>query len=92
MTKRSTLLTLLSLLQTLLLSQNTLPIRGQVVAERDGEPIIGATVRSVKAPQTGAVTDISGNFSLQVAPDDTLSIGFNPVERNVGRWLVEEGG
>lgn len=100
MTKRATLFTLLSLLQTLLLSQNTLPIRGQVVAERDGEPIIGATVRSVKTPQTGAVTDISGNFSLQVAPDDTLSIdlvGFVPLRvpvagRTVLEVQMEEGG
>lgn len=42
----------------------TIKVRGQIVDEQ-GEPMPGATVR-VKGGQGGTITDLDGNFQLEV--------------------------
>ena len=55
-------------------TQQTIKVKGQVV-DQDGEPLIGATVR-VKGAQTGSVTDIDGNFTIDAASNATLVISY----------------
>jgi TonB-linked SusC/RagA family outer membrane protein len=53
-----------------------------VVVDVFGEPVIGANVQE-KDANTGTVTDINGNFSLDVSPGTTLVvsyIGYNTQE------------
>ena len=53
-------------------------VKGKVV-DKNGEPVVGAAVYLVENPTKGAVTDLDGNWSLDVAPGSTLhfsSIGF----------------
>jgi TonB-linked SusC/RagA family outer membrane protein len=45
------------------------------VKDETGESVPGATVL-VKGSQTGTVTDIDGNFSIQAAPGDILVVSF----------------
>jgi acetylornithine/N-succinyldiaminopimelate aminotransferase len=47
-------------------------VRGQVIDEQ-GEPLTGATVR-IKGGQGGTITDVDGNFQLEVAGNAILSI------------------
>ena len=57
-----------------------------VVADEKGEPIIGANVIE-KGTTNGTVTDIDGNFSLQIPSNTTLQvsyIGYLPQEIQVG--------
>ena len=57
------------------LSAQVRTIRGNISLS-DGEPIIGATIRVDNAPERGAVTDISGNFSLNAARGESLRISY----------------
>ena len=52
----------------------TIQVKGQVV-DQDGEPLIGATVK-VKGAQTGAVTDLDGNFQVNAPANGTLVISY----------------
>lgn len=45
------------------------------VTSSDGEPIIGASV-IVKGKGTGTITDLDGNFSLNVPSGTTLTISY----------------
>lgn len=76
-----------------LFAQKTIPVSGTVSSENNGEAIIGATIRSLKSPQTGAVSDAAGTFSLTVSPEDTLAvsfIGYQPAIIAVsGRSVIE---
>ena len=61
-------------------------ITGTVISASDGNPIPGATVR-VKGGTKGTVTDIEGDFTLEVSPDDVLVfsfVGFKNKEITVG--------
>ena len=49
-------------------------VRGQVIDEQ-GEPLTGATVR-IKDGQGGTITDVDGNFQLEVAGNAILSISY----------------
>ena len=66
-------------------------VKGQVVDDQ-GEPLIGATVKT-KDAKTGAVTDLDGNFEIRVKANSTLFVsylGFK--ERQVavrGRAILE---
>lgn len=54
----------------------TIPAKGIVISADDDLPIIGATVR-VKGTQIATVTDIDGNFDLEIPDSDaTLVISF----------------
>lgn len=64
--------------------QETKKIKG-VVKDRSGEPIIGANVL-VKGTSIGTISDMDGNFILDVPVDCTLQIsyiGFNTQEIKV---------
>ena len=77
------LLALLCLLPLGALAQSQ--VRGTVVDEA-GEPIIGASVQ-VEGTSTGAITDMDGRFSIQVASNATLSfsyVGYVTQKVNVG--------
>ena len=55
-------------------------VTGKVTSSDDGEPVVGASVRIIGS-KTGTVTDIDGNFSLNVPADAKLEIsyiGMNP--------------
>ena len=54
--------------------QGTYHLTGTIV-DGYGEPVIGANVVE-KGTTNGAVTDIDGKFSLEVAPDAVLTISF----------------
>lgn len=56
--------------------------RGRVL-DSTGEPLIGATVRTKEKPTNGVVTDIDGNFVINVAKGNTLEVtyvGYNSQE------------
>jgi TonB-dependent starch-binding outer membrane protein SusC len=78
---------LLQILPVTGLSQNTVPdfrVTGQVV-DADNQPLIGVTI-VVVGTTSGTVTDLDGNYSLNVAPDATLRfsyIGYRTLEINV---------
>ena len=65
------LLILFTSLTTLAQSANV----SGTVKDETGEFVPGATV-VVKGTQTGTVTDIEGNFSIQAAPGDILVVSF----------------
>ena len=66
----------------LALAQTT--VKGTVVTYEDNEPIIGASIQVVGATNIGTITDVNGQFSLQVpAGRKTLRItyvGMEPLE------------
>lgn len=55
-------------------AKNTIKVKG-TVKDKTGEPIIGATVRIV-GKQSGVITDIDGNYTIDAAPNDKLEISF----------------
>lgn len=76
------LLVVLMMSAAMMLAQNK-TVTGVVVAQEDGEPIIGATV-VIPGTTTGTVTDIDGRFSISVPQNTkTLSVSF------VGMTTVE---
>lgn len=52
----------------------TVTVKGKVV-DKNGEPIIGANIR-VSGASTGAVTDLDGNFTLNVSPRASLVVSY----------------
>ncbi|MCH4181604.1 MAG: TonB-dependent receptor [Prevotella sp.] len=61
------------------------------VTDEKGEPIIGATVK-VKGSSNGTVTDLNGNFNLNVEGDTYLDIsyiGYRPksIKALIGKYL-----
>ncbi len=46
------------------------------VTDINGEPIIGASVRVKDSNDQGAITDLDGNYSLSVSPNDILEIRY----------------
>ena len=54
--------------------QNGRTITGKVV-DKNGEPVIGANV-VVKGTTNGTITDIAGNFSLEVADGALLEVSY----------------
>lgn len=49
-------------------------VKGKVI-DIKGEPIIGATIKSIES-NNGTTTDINGNFSLIIKPNSTIEISF----------------
>ena len=66
----------------LALAQTT--VKGTVVTYEENEPIIGASIQVVGATNVGTITDVNGQFTLQVpAGKNTLKItyvGMEPLE------------
>ncbi len=51
-------------------------VKGQVT-DKNGEPVIGATVKVKNAANVGTVTDFEGNFNLKAAPTNgTLVVSY----------------
>lgn len=50
-------------------------VSGRVVSSEDDQPLPGATVQ-VKGQQKGTITDVDGNYSLEVDEDDVLVFSF----------------
>ena len=50
-------------------------VSGKVTSAEDGEPVIGASIKVV-GTKTGAVTDIEGNFSLNVPAGAKLEVTY----------------
>lgn len=50
-------------------------VSGKVTSAEDGEPIIGASIK-VAGTNTGTVTDINGNFSLNAPTNAKLEISY----------------
>lgn len=68
------LLTALLLCMSAIMFAQTKTVTG-TVADEKGEPIIGASV-AVKGTATGTVTDLDGNFSLNVKDNATLHVSY----------------
>lgn len=72
------------------LAQNKL-VKGSVVDEK-GEPIIGASVL-VKGTSTGTVTDLDGNYKLEIPENSKLTIsyiGYESQISNGGKVTLKE--
>lgn len=82
----------LSLLCLLPMGASAQSIIKGVVSDPSGEPIIGATVK-VNGSKNGVVTDLDGKFSIDAAPNSTLTItyiGMEPrtVKAEAGKTLT----
>lgn len=66
--------------------QDELPVRGKVV-DSDGNPVPGVTVQ-IKGTQTGTITDMDGNYSLQV-PDDAATLIFSFIGMQTRQVMLE---
>ncbi|MCQ2185308.1 MAG: TonB-dependent receptor [Bacteroidales bacterium] len=53
----------------------TINVKGTVIAKADGEPLIGAAVL-VEGTTIGTITDIDGNFVLEVPEDRMIQVSF----------------
>lgn len=61
-------------------------VKGKLTDAQTGEPLIGATI-SIKGETQGTVTDIDGNYSIDVYPNASLNfsyIGYETVEAEIG--------
>lgn len=61
-------------------------VKGTVIAQKDGQPVMGAEV-IVKGTEISTVTDVDGRFILEDVPDDAkkiqiISIGLLDDYRN----------
>lgn len=71
-----------------LVTQDKKRISGKIV-DSTGEPVIGANIVE-KGTTNGTITDLDGNFTLEVSPKSTLLvsyIGYAPQEVAVGNQL-----
>lgn len=71
-----------------LITQDKKRISGKIV-DSTGEPVIGANIVE-KGTTNGTITDLDGNFTLEVSPKSTLLvsyIGYAPQEVAVGNQL-----
>ena len=76
MRKLTFLLACLFLIGVGLVNAQSRTVSGKVLSAEDGEPIIGATVM-VKGTTAGTITDVSGNFSINVSGSNkTLVISY----------------
>ena len=48
---------------------------GKVIGSDDNLPVVGASVR-IKGTNTGAVTDVNGEFTLTIAPGNVLEVSY----------------
>ena len=59
-----------------LFSQAQLRVTGVVTSADDGSPLPGAPVQVKENPSAGVATDIDGNYTVQVAPGQTLVFSY----------------
>lgn len=80
--KRTILSATLLFIMAIMAHAQNITVHGKVLSKSGGEPLIGASVLC-ESTQTGASTDIDGNFTISVPEGATLKfsyIGFNPTE------------
>lgn len=80
--KRTILSATLLFIMAIMAQAQNITVHGKVLSKSGGEPLIGASVLC-ESTQTGASTDIDGNFTISVPEGATLKfsyIGFNPTE------------
>ena len=80
--KRTILSATLLFIMAIMAQAQNITVHGKVLSKSSGEPLIGASVLC-ESTQTGASTDIDGNFTISVPEGATLKfsyIGFNPTE------------
>ncbi|TLX71926.1 hypothetical protein E9993_19110, partial [Labilibacter sediminis] len=85
MKKLFSLLLLYALSIQLLSAQDAWQVSGRVIGEEDELPIIGANI-VVKGTTIGTITDIDGNFKLEVPPKSVIQvsmIGFKIFEKQL---------
>lgn len=76
MRKLTFLLACLFLIGVGLVNAQSKSVSGKVISAEDGQPVIGASVK-VKGTQTGTITDVNGNFSVQLTGNlKTLEISY----------------
>ena len=51
-------------------------VSGKVTSAEDGHPVVGATVKVVGQKNTGTVTDVDGNFTLNVPAGAKIEISY----------------
>lgn len=73
--KRTILSAILLLLLAVIARAENITVHGTVISASDGEPLIGASVRS-EAANAGTVTDIDGKFTISVPDNSILSISY----------------
>ncbi len=92
MKKNKLFLFLLScLLSTFSLNAQTNKITG-VVKDDTGQPLPGATIQ-IAGTTKGTLSDIDGNFTLEVAPDDVIKVsfvGFDTYKTKIGMATAYE--
>lgn len=72
--KTTALLCLCMLMPLTLLAQEMLKVQG-TVTDASGEPLIGVNVRT-SSSKAGAVTDLDGNYTIEVSPKATLVFSY----------------
>ena len=75
MKKERFLLSLLSLFVSIVVTAQSLGIKG-TVTDVSGDPVIGASVIVKGQPQKGAITNVDGEFTLDVAKGTPLVISY----------------
>ncbi len=63
-------------------------ISGKVTSSEDGSPVIGASIK-VAGTNTGTVTDIDGNFSLNAPAGAKLEISYHYCPIKKGNSIFE---
>jgi hypothetical protein len=66
------------------------PVSGKVTDATSGESLVGVNVL-VKGTSTGTLTDLDGNYSVQISGDASLLfsyVGYKPMEVAIGSRTV----
>lgn len=69
-------------------AQELLRVSGTVTSAEDGEPLIGATVRVLEEKAKITVTDVDGNYVINMKPGQTLGfsyVGYDPQNHKVSK-------
>ena len=72
---RKMALSMLFILSVLVASAQNISVTG-IVADVNGDPIIGASIIEKSNPSNGTISDVEGKFSLQVAKNAIIRISF----------------
>ncbi len=76
----------------------TRTIKGRVIGDADGEPLIGAAIVEKGSTSNGVVADVNGNFSITISSNSTLVVSYigyktqqvKPTSNNVVIKLLED--
>ena len=66
----------IKLTNTTLALGDSITVKGVIIDQEDGQPIIGASILLSDNPSVGVVSDLDGNFSIKVSRRSTLKIKF----------------